>query len=363
MPVASLVWAQFLAQQHRGTEGFGVWESFNSRIYRTPKQRKMRSYLKNKASYADTILLHHRFPTSTANTATAAHPFNTEDYYDGVKYVFVHNGVVNNPSELRTLHQAAAPAITYRSVQDDGRYNDSEALMWDVVRTIRGEQEGMQARGSIAFICLELDTTGTEDKLTHIYWGRNTGSPLRITSDGALLFLSSENGEDMVLTNRLYDYDVSTGTISDQYMEIPTTSYAALPYTSHTVTNDPDECSTYPYNQAFMWDDADDEPAGTTTDLAISDDDSELYSFLSTLTIDDSDDIVAYNLYDDYLETASDVAEAQRQIIADYDWIEYLKVSPELSAKQEYVLRLLRTAAEFADYDMLPNKKGGLANA
>lgn len=161
------------------------------------------------------ILFHHRFPTSTANVRNACHPFSTKDYFEN-NYVLVHNGVLHNEDKLKKEHEELG--IKYVSEQENGQFNDSEALAYDVARYLEGQVEKLTASGSIAFICVKNDKKGNPVAL---YFGRNTGNPLKMKLTDYSITLSSEGEGDMVKANTLYKLDYSTYKLTEQYLDIP----------------------------------------------------------------------------------------------------------------------------------------------
>lgn len=165
---------------------------------------------------ATEILFHHRFPTSTSNVRNACHPFSTKDYYDH-NYVLVHNGVLYNDDELAEKH--LSEGISYVSMQNDGRFNDSEALTHDVAQFIEGKVTKITAAGTIAFICVQRDSKGKKKAL---YFGRNNGNPLKMKFTKHSLTLSSEGDGEDVPVNRLHRYDYKTKSLTSTPVIIPT---------------------------------------------------------------------------------------------------------------------------------------------
>lgn len=159
--------------------------------------------------------MHHRFPTSTANVRNACHPFSTKDFFEN-NYVAVHNGVVHNTLELRELHEKLG--IEYVSKQDSGRFNDSEALAYDLALYLEGFTTKLTARGSIAFIIIKRDSAG---KPLMMFFGRNSNSPLKMKKTKHSLTLSSEGEGDVVEVDKLYSYSYDTGELVKRSLIIP----------------------------------------------------------------------------------------------------------------------------------------------
>lgn len=161
------------------------------------------------------VLFHHRFSTSTADVPNACHPFSTKDHFKN-NYVGVHNGVLSNENKLEKAHLALG--INYVSKQKDGRFNDSEALVYDIARYLEGEVDELTAQGSIAFIMIKRNKDG---KPTTLFFGRNSGNPLMIKKTKHSLTISSQGEGKPAEVNQLYSYDYDTGELTKRYMYIP----------------------------------------------------------------------------------------------------------------------------------------------
>lgn len=221
-PVNKKIIKQFNKQMSRGVQGFGIYDGDYQNIVRTPHKRKIVRWLKRYPS--SDILFHHRLPTSTDNVKNACHPFSTGSTFD-TQYILVHNGVLWNDDELYVDH--CKMGIQYSSKQRDGRYNDSEALLWDFALYMEGKQTEMKAEGSIAFICMAIKG----DSKT-LYFGRNSGSPLNLLMTDDVLMLSSEGAGKSIETNTLYQFDYDTNTLTSSPMTIPSgyRSYQSTAY-------------------------------------------------------------------------------------------------------------------------------------
>ncbi len=216
-PVNKTIIERYVAQRSRGSDGFGFFVPDSNRLSHNPRETRMFRDLRRQKK-ATEILFHHRFPTSTANVRNACHPFSTKDYFKH-NYVLVHNGVLWNENRLKVEHEALG--IEYTSQQDDGSFNDSEALAFDVARYLEGDVSEIKAQGSIAFICIQRDRTG---KKTGLYFARNTGNPLVMHKTGKELTLSSEGKGELIQPDTMYRYDYATGSITKSFCEIPTSS-------------------------------------------------------------------------------------------------------------------------------------------
>ena len=194
------------------------------------------------------ILFHHRFPTSTANVRNACHPFSTKDTFES-QYILVHNGVVRNPDALKREHESLG--IEYVSQQENGKFNDSEALLYDVARYIEGDVERLSATGTIAFIVVKKDKSG---KPMQLFFGRNYGNPLKMKRTEYSITISSEGEGEEVEAHKLYCLHYDTNDMTVRKMDIPgsyarqpaykaptKTTYTApkhsSPTTTHTTTN------------------------------------------------------------------------------------------------------------------------------
>lgn len=137
--VNKIVWDQFDKQRSRGVRGFGF---FNGQYtIKAAMEKRIKHKLESKKNQTDLLLFHHRLPTSTENVKQAAHPFNTGSYFGKTRYVLIHNGVISNSKDIREKHMKLKNPITYQSVLANGKFNDSEALLWDLALTLEGKQK------------------------------------------------------------------------------------------------------------------------------------------------------------------------------------------------------------------------------
>ena len=196
-------------------QGFGF---FNGKYtVKAAMEKRIKHKLESKKNQTDLLLFHHRFPTSTENVKRAAHPFNTGDYFGNVRYVLVHNGVITNAKDVREKHQKLKKPVKYQSELDNGKFNDSEALLWDLALTIEGKQKELTVYGGIAFIAVKL-VNNVPQKL---YFGKNLGRPLKMKRDETGMFLSSEGGGEDITESRLYTYDYKKRRLTEKYFRIP----------------------------------------------------------------------------------------------------------------------------------------------
>lgn len=213
-PVNNAVLEQFDAQRSRGVRGFGLFDGQEKNIIRTVTEDQILKWL---VKYDSNLLMfHHRAPTSTDNTRNTAHPFTTKDFFKDTQYIMIHNGHIHNSKELRLAHGKLG--IPYRSVENDGRFNDSESLLWDLALYFQGKQEAPKAKGNIAFICIELE----KGELSKLHFGRNNNPiKMRKTSEG--LMLSSEGEGELIESNRLYTYNYKLKRLTNKFCKFKTT--------------------------------------------------------------------------------------------------------------------------------------------
>lgn len=224
-PVNQLVMKQFKAQQHRGVQGFGVFDKQCARLVRNTKKKKIMRWLKNHPS--SSIMFHHRFPTSTDNVKNACHPFSTKDHFK-TQYILVHNGHIGNARALKVEHEKLG--IEYYSTQSDGRFNDSEALLWDVALYLEGKQDELKAYGGIAFICLAIPKDGR--KVSKLHFGRNA-NPINMVLDEGMIMLSSEGDGEETKPNTLYSYSYRSKKLDTKALTVP----RMAPYTGPAYDN------------------------------------------------------------------------------------------------------------------------------
>lgn len=129
----------------------------------------------------------------------------------------VHNGVIWN-DDLVSKEQFNN-GIHYVSKQRDGRFNDSEVLMYDIADVIEGKKDKLECEGSIAFIIVQLDKDGNRKAL---YFGRNSGNPLKIKKYNSGFSLTSEGDGINIDMNTLFKYDYATKVFSQTPLCIPT---------------------------------------------------------------------------------------------------------------------------------------------
>jgi len=222
-PVNNLVKVLYENQKERGQEGFGFVGMSKGQIgvYQATSERGIMGYI-DKNQY-DEVIFHHRLPTSTHNTLRSAHPFVVE--IGDKRYYFVHNGVIQNAEELKGKH--AKQSIVYTSVEGQS-FNDSEALAWDLCLWLSGRQQKVEAKGSVAFVCLAVSRKTNQAE--RLYFYRNSATELKIYKDKALFLLASEGNYALLDENQLYFWDYRKRQIrKDKCLDIPV-SLPLYPY-------------------------------------------------------------------------------------------------------------------------------------
>lgn len=215
-PVNNLLYKRFMNQRTRGLDGFGIYDNESHELYHHTKEDGILKYLKQHKS--SDLLFHHRFPTSTRNVKNACHPFSTGDYFGDTEYILIHNGYLYD--EVDTANAHLDMGIQYQSLQDDGSFNDSETLLWEVARYIEGHTLTPDVTGAVAFICIARNPLG--DKL---YFYRNSGSPLKAVFSEHGIQLASEGKGEIVPTDTLFTFDYTTRQLTFRHLEINTYAY------------------------------------------------------------------------------------------------------------------------------------------
>ena len=219
----------YMAQKHRGHDGFGFIgiSQKRLRICRATEERGIRHYLK-KYPFSE-ILFHHRLPTSTSNTIQTTHPIVVSQPIYKHRYYLIHNGIIQNDMELKEKHEQMGIKYTtqqtgrYRSywgdMEERSEFNDSEALAHEVALFLEGKQKKIEAQGDITFICLETDS---DNHVLKLHFARNDGSPLEMKRTHECMVIASENvSEQDIPPHMLYTYDYRTQGINQRKMELP----------------------------------------------------------------------------------------------------------------------------------------------
>ena len=179
------------------------------------------------------VMFHHRYATSTPDVRNACHPFSTKDLFDH-EYIGMHNGVINNPWQLKAMHEKQG--VKYVSLQPKNtsgieKFNDSEALLYDLANYFEGKVEKLTAYGNNAFIVTKVDAEG---KPVTLYFGHNTGNPLVMKKSKTTMVISSLGDGKPVPPNVLHKFDYKTKQITTEPMEIPLFSSYQSASVNHT---------------------------------------------------------------------------------------------------------------------------------
>lgn len=212
-PVGQQVYNLYAQQKSRGKEGFG-YLAIDGKcnligIHRSRYEFEIRDKLMKET--AEIILFHHRMPTSTKNTLGTTHPiFVSNDELDH-DYFFAHNGVITNKEHLKKVHNEKGYVynteftefrhIVYNdgrtedSVAGSAHFNDSESLAIELARYCDGMTAEINTTGAAAFWGIQLEK-GT-NHVKKIYYGKNNGRDLKMTSNKKYWGIASEKGSDI----------------------------------------------------------------------------------------------------------------------------------------------------------------------
>lgn len=233
--VGQQVYNIYAQQKHRGQQGYGYIGINHQReivsIQRTKTEAEIRKLLMKEQ--APIIMFHHRLPTSTKNTLGTTHPIFVSNALLDHDYYFAHNGVITNKDTLKTKHEKLGFEYTTEFVErsfieyNDGRteeptvgastFNDSESLAIELAMYCDGHTDEVDTTGAAAFWGIQVDKeSGLVNK---IYYGKNSGRDLKITSNKKYWGISSEKGsnvEDM----KLFTIDLANGDATEKDLPI-----------------------------------------------------------------------------------------------------------------------------------------------
>lgn len=201
-------------QKHRGTQGYGAI-TFEGNTIKSVHRSEYETEIKNKLKdeIAESILFHHRFPTSTGNYVDATHPIKVSHKSLEYDYYFVHNGVISNADVLKTKHEKLG--FEYRTRVKtkvftrnweytlSTAFNDSEALAIEFALTVEGKKEKSEAWGAAAFVAVQI-TKGEKREVKAILFGRNDGNPLMLKRKKDAITLASEGKGKNIKANTLF---------------------------------------------------------------------------------------------------------------------------------------------------------------
>ena len=220
---------RYEAQKSRGVEGFGFLAIKDGKLVsyaRAETEEDIKAKLL--AVDCDDLIFHHRFPTSTPNFKECAHPIRVSHDMLAYDYYTIHNGCLYDDEAYKKSHEQMGFKYTTecstdwkvggRSIYHEDKWNDSEALAIELALDLDRGGSGVDIMGSIAFITAQVDKT--TNKVRHIFWGRNSYSPLRAdTLKGVFTSLASEGQGKTVPTSMLFTYDYDTDeTTEREYM-------------------------------------------------------------------------------------------------------------------------------------------------
>lgn len=312
-PVNNGILNVFDAQRKRGTQGFGLFDGQYGNIIKSTTEDKILNWLCKYES--SLILFHHRYPTSTENTKNTAHPFTTKKYFGDNEYILVHNGHITNSWGLRNDHEELG--IEYQSVQEK-KFNDSEALLWDVALYLEGKQEGLKTVGGVAFICLKL----VKGKLDKMYFGRNT-NPLKLLRTKQGILLSSEGYGELIESDTLYTWNYKLKRLTTKRLEIP--SFYQREYSGNWAGGWQNDTSTVPYKSPAYYEYDEEE------------DDYEAYMSIEVSNVDVEDKVMRYLILNEgNFERAYDDLE-----------MDYMQISEDAVTLEDYTeMKLIEKTME-----------------
>lgn len=206
----------FQEQADRGNKGFGTLFIKDKKIIEISRACEPALFihdLLNKDNLANMIVSHHRFPTSSDNLLSQTHPIVVANKNLNFDYYVVHNGVINNEDDLRTIHEDLG--YKYTTLITETRYtvttesfNDSESLAIELAMFIERKKKTIDAKGSFAFIVIQVDKK--EHKIMNVFFGTNGGNPLKLMAKkGREIILRSEGNGINVKSDILFFFSPS----------------------------------------------------------------------------------------------------------------------------------------------------------
>ncbi|MCB1712785.1 MAG: hypothetical protein KDH96_10005 [Candidatus Riesia sp.] len=246
-PVNNAILQLFDEQRHRGLQGFGLATVYPDNVVNIVRKTTEEGILKYLVKHENNIMLfHHRNPTSTVNVKRAAHPFSTKDTFGDNQYILIHNGHITNSRAMKKEHEEKF-GIEYQSVLQDGTFNDSESLLWDLALVLEGHKDSLEVYGGIAFICMKV----VKGELERIYFGRNS-NPLKMVRDKDTLRLSSEGTGDDIEKDTLYNFNFKSNRLTHRYFKIKEW------YTSYNWEETKQRYTGQPQNYTYLHEEDDD---------------------------------------------------------------------------------------------------------
>ena len=201
---------QFEDQHSRGTRGFGsiLIDKSGHKILRACETTK--ALLDLYLNPAEAIIFHHRIPTSTDNWMDQTHPIKVSNGSLKHDYLIIHNGVISNDDELKAKHEALGFVYNteYLNGFKQSQYNDSEAFAIEIARFIEKQEDELDIQGSFAFIAAAVSKDKKDEgKVNRVFFGRNNGNPLNLSSSNKKIRISSEGEGDEVSPFFLYSFN------------------------------------------------------------------------------------------------------------------------------------------------------------
>lgn len=214
-------------QRGRGDDGFGLLTIDQNQKFNLHRS-EIEAIFINKLfeNKSKTILVHHRTPTSTDNEREQTHPMFVNDKRLKYEYYIVHNGIIFNKEDCREKFEKDGFEI--KTAVDDKKFNDSEAFAIDLAMHIENKWKDWTARGSIAFVALQVERK--TQKVEKVLFGRNT-NPLNLYIKKSKkiissLTVSSEGPGEEIDKDILYSLDLSTMKLSSKKFEIGSNTYS-----------------------------------------------------------------------------------------------------------------------------------------
>lgn len=268
LAVDRMVAKRYQGQKNRGMQGFGYIGLDKKRKINSWKQATQETDILRELNkeWGSTIMFHHRMPTSTPNVTEATHPIRVSHGTLEYDYYLIHNGIISNADTMREKHiklgfeytTEMSTVIRTRKSEyvDEMEFNDSEALAIEMARVLDGKQPELECRGSIAFICYQVDKVTQEVK--YLYFGRNFSNPLIMTHNENYLILASVGHGTPLEIDTLYRYDFEDNLVTKKAMEINGYRYTGFQNPKRTYQSNTDEDDDYGANFEYR------RAAGTT---------------------------------------------------------------------------------------------------
>lgn len=219
---------QFEDQSSRGTNGFGsIFLDENGKFSILRATGQIKGILDIKLNPSKAVIFHHRMPSASKNKISQTHPIKVSSGDLKNDYYFVHNGVIRNEEERKKHHEKELGYKYSTAVEETGWYNkpeimfnDSEVIAYDIARFIEGQTNKIKTYGSVAFIMLQVNKKTQKTK--KVFYGRNSGNPLKLAKSRDYIFLSSEGKGENIKEDMLYSFKLNDYKITKRKMILPT---------------------------------------------------------------------------------------------------------------------------------------------